>query len=72
MRVTRLPGGQLRYNYVAGGCMPFRLSCFCEVGQPYQPSATAELDRLRAKGYTILFARDVDGSPWVSDLAVKL
>jgi hypothetical protein len=61
----------LTYRYSTGrGGMSFAFTMLCEVGQPYQSAAKAQLDALRSQGY-VIETRNLEAKPWVADFAVK-
>lgn len=70
MNITRASSGMLTYRYRASADMSFAFHMLCEVGEPWQADAKAELDKLRERGYRIE-TRDIDEAPWIADFAVR-
>lgn len=68
MQVLLLSNNQVRYAYRAGGCVDFRLSLLCEVGEPYQPAARAKLRELERQGYLFDFGVELECKPYMSDM----
>lgn len=62
----------LRYRYKAGGCMDFDLHLLCEVGQPYQQAAKAQVTEILARrpGWSLKTV-ELDCRPWLIDALVK-
>lgn len=62
----------LRYRYTAGSCMDFNLHLLCEVGEPYQPAARAQVAEILAEnpGWEVQTV-ELDRKPWLVDALVK-